>query len=364
MRVAIIGTGVLGACVGWNLARAGAQVTFIDAAQPGEGVSDWSFAWVNASNKTVTKAYFDLNVAGMAEHRKLAEDIGSDGWWHPTGHLRWVDDPVAQDTLMQLVDLLAGWDYRVEVTTGAEVRRRLEPALAVPDEAPVVLYPDEGWVHGRHLVERLVGRAAAAGAEHRFGVAARAIGTASDGSVQAVTLSDGTSVAVDAVVNAAGPDASPIAALLGRWLPMRQEPGAVARLRCGPVPIRRAMHAPHIEMRPNGDSSMVLHSREVDALIGTSADPSALLYEYACRVIPELGGGREQVMLTRVSNRPIPADGFPSVGAVPSVPGYFEAVSHSGITLGPVLGRLLATEILTGQRDALLAGFGAERFEL
>ena len=42
---------------------------------------------------------------------------------------------------------------------------------------------------------------------------------------------------------------------------------------------------------------------------------------------------------------------------MPSVPGYFEAASHSGITLGPVIGRLLASEILRGKRDETLADF-------
>lgn len=76
--------------------------------------------------------------------------------------------------------------------------------------------------------------------------------------------------------------------------------------------------------------------------------------------MPELGNAR--IAQTRVSNRPIPADGFPSVGALPSVPGYYEAVSHSGITLGPVIGRLLAAEILSGERDEMLADFRPERF--
>lgn len=44
------------------------------------------------------------------------------------------------------------------------------------------------------------------------------------------------------------------------------------------------------------------------------------------------------------------------------MPGYYEAVSHSGITLGPVVGRLLASEILSGQRDKMLADFHPERF--
>ncbi|MGW1810128.1 NAD(P)/FAD-dependent oxidoreductase [Streptomyces sp. NPDC002078] len=361
-RVAVIGVGILGASVGWNLSRQGAEVVFIDAGQPGEGVTNWSFSWVNASNKTARKSYFDLNVAGMAAHRELARAIGSDSWWYPSGHLRWADDPAAQMKLLETAGVLASWDYRVEVYTGAEVRR-LEPALTMPGEVPVVFYPDEAWVHGRHLVGRLVGQAVASGAELRSGTAVCEVGTGADGSIRTVALSDGSSLGVDIVVNAAGPSASHVAGLIARHLPMRLEPGVVTRIDCAQVPVRRAMHAPHIEIRPDGDASVVLHSREIDALIDTGEDPAELarlLHESARHVVPELGNSR--IAQTRVAHRPIPADGFPSVGAVPSVPGYYEAVSHSGITLGPVIGRLLASEILSGTRDELLTDFRPERF--
>ncbi|MET8809458.1 FAD-dependent oxidoreductase [Streptomyces sp. NPDC004546] len=362
-RVAVIGVGIVGACVGWNLSRHGAEVVFIDAGRPGEGVTNWSFSWVNASNKTARKSYFDLNVAGMAAHRELAGNIGPDSWWHPTGHLRWADDPAAETKLLETAELLAGWDYRVEMYTGAEVRSRLEPALTMPDELPVVFYPDEAWVHGRHLVGRLVGQAVASGAEIRSGNAVSDIGIGADGSIRTVALSDGSRLDVDIVVNAAGPSASHVAGLIARHLPMRREPGVVTRIDCAPVPVHRAMHAPHIEIRPDGDTSVVLHSREIDALIDTGEDPAQLarlLHESARHVVPELGNSR--IAETRIVDRPIPADGFPSVGAVPSVPGYYEAVSHSGITLGPVIGQLLASEILSGKRDELLADFRPERF--
>ncbi len=362
-RVAVIGVGVLGASVGWNLSRHGANVVFIDASLPGEGVTNWSFSWVNASNKTVRRSYFDLNVAGMATYRELAATIGPDSWWHPSGHLRWADEPAAEAKFLKTAELLAAWDYRVEVCTGAEVRRRFEPALTMPDDVPVLFYPDEAWVHGRHLVSRLVGQAVAFGAELRTGTAVRDIGTGTDGRTRTVALSDGSRLDVDTVVNAAGPSASHVAELVARHLPMRREAGVVTRLNCAQVPVHRAMHAPHIEIRPDGDASVVLHSREIDALIDTgqdSAELALLLHDSARHVVPELGNAR--IAQTRVSNRPIPADGFPSVGALPSVPGYYEAVSHSGITLGPVIGRLLAAEILSGKRDETLADFRPERF--
>ncbi len=348
--------------MGWNLSRQGAEVVFIDAGRPGEGVTDWSFSWVNASNKTVRRSYFDLNVAGMAAHRELAGVIGPDSWWYPSGHLRWADDPAAETKLLESAELLAAWDYRVEVRTGAEVRR-LEPALALPGEVPVLFCPDEAWVHGRHLVGRLLAQAVACGAELRSGTAVRGIGTGTDGSIRTLALSDGSSLDVDIVVNAAGPRASHVAGLVARHLPMRREPGAVTRISCVRVPVGRAMHAPHVEIRPDGEASVVLHSREVDALIDTGEDPAELarlLHDAARRVVPDLGSSR--IVRTRVVHRPIPADAFPSVGSVPSVPGYYEAVSHSGITLGPVIGRLLASEILSGHRDELLADFRPERF--
>ena len=362
VRAAVIGAGILGASVGWNLARRGAEVVLVDAGQPGAGVTDWTFSWVNASNKTVRRSYFDLNVAGIAEYCRLAEAVGPESWWYPGGHLRWADDPGSEAKWLEIADLLAGWDYRVEVMTGDEARR-LEPALTMPARTPVLFYPDEAWVHGRHLVERLVRGCVDAGAECRFGTAVMAIRTDGDSGVRAVVLSDGSSLDVDVVVNAAGPDAARVAGFVGRDLPMRHEPGAVTRIACDRVPIRRVMHAPHIEIRPDGDTAMVLHSREIDALIDSDEDPAELgrlLHESVCRVLPGLEDSG--IVQTRVSNRPIPADGFPSVGAVPSVPGYYEAVSHSGITLGPVLGRLLAAEILDGTPDGMLADFRPERF--
>jgi glycine/D-amino acid oxidase-like deaminating enzyme len=75
------------------------------------------------------------------------------------------------------------------------------------------------------------------------------------------------------------------------------------------------------------------------------------------RVVPERSDFR--IAQTRVADWPILVYGFPSVGAAP---GYYKAVSHSGIALRPVIGRILGSEILCRTKDQMLADFRPERF--
>jgi glycine/D-amino acid oxidase-like deaminating enzyme len=63
-------------------------------------------------------------------------------------------------------------------------------------------------------------------------------------------------------------------------------------------------------------------------------------------------------------SRPIPADGFPSVGPLDDVPGYYEAVAHSGITLAAIIGEVLAQEITDGEISPLIRPYRPGRLSL
>ena len=70
----------------------------------------------------------------------------------------------------------------------------------------------------------------------------------------------------------------------------------------------------------------------------------------AARHLPALA--RARVEATRVGVRPMPRDEKPIVGTIPGLEGFYVAVSHSGVTLGPLWGRIAAAEVLDGVRDA------------
>jgi glycine/D-amino acid oxidase-like deaminating enzyme len=63
----------------------------------------------------------------------------------------------------------------------------------------------------------------------------------------------------------------------------------------------------------------------------------------------------------RVGQRALPADGLTVAGYLQIETPVYTLATHSGITLGPLLGRLAADEILHGRRSPLLDGFAPDR---
>jgi glycine/D-amino acid oxidase-like deaminating enzyme len=109
------------------------------------------------------------------------------------------------------------------------------------------------------------------------------------------------------------------------------------------------MGATDLDARVTEDSSMTPLPPWVD-----------LLRERLAAWYPALAGARTES--ARVCVRPMPADGFSIVGSLPGVAGLYVAVTHSGITLGPLLGECVARELLSGERLPVLEPYRPERF--
>ena len=53
-RIVIVGAGIIGASIGYHLAKRGAQVTILEQIRPGAGATQNSFAWLNASKASAS----------------------------------------------------------------------------------------------------------------------------------------------------------------------------------------------------------------------------------------------------------------------------------------------------------------------
>ncbi len=83
-------------------------------------------------------------------------------------------------------------------------------------------------------------------------------------------------------------------------------------------------------------------------------------HELARRLTALLPGSEPEITV-RVGQRSLPADGLPVVGFTGHDQGLYVITTHSGITLGPLLGELAAREIL-GETMPELDPYRPDRF--
>jgi glycine/D-amino acid oxidase-like deaminating enzyme len=91
-----------------------------------------------------------------------------------------------------------------------------------------------------------------------------------------------------------------------------------------------------------------------DTIAGLLAEASAVLAGSPALELERYG----------VGPKPIPGDGEPVAGPVDEIPGLHVLFTHSGATLGLILGELVAQEILTGTGSPLLQTFRLSRFRV
>ena len=357
--VLVVGAGCVGANVAHRLAERGAAVTVLEASAPGTGTSGASFAWTNSFGKT-PRGYHDLNVASMDEHAGLAKELGG-GWLHQEGALAWEDAPAGRARLAQAVERLAGWGYAIERISPRQARE-LEPDLRIgPDVESVVWTPGEGYVEAVPFIGALLAEAARRGARVLAGQRVTAV-LREGARVRGVTTERGDRFEAGCVVDCAGVAADEIARLAGVALPLGRVPGRLIYTAPVATTLRRPVHAPGCHFRPDGGGRVLLAEGAHDQTWAERGEPWPAERSLAAVAahLPALAGAR--IEATRVGVRPMPRDERPLVGALPGLDGFYVVVSHSGVTLGPLWGRVAAAEILDGSLDPRLGPYRPARF--
>jgi glycine/D-amino acid oxidase-like deaminating enzyme len=356
LRAIVIGAGVIGVAVAAGLARRGARVTVLEADRPGSGTSGNTFAWVNSANKE-PDSYFALNLAGMRAHQNLAGDHSP--WYFPTGNLERATTDEHRAALAAKLDRLASRGYPTRRLTAAQAHE-LEPDL-VHTDGDHAFFPGEAYVLPVPLLAGLLADARDRGVTVRT----RAAVTEVDGGT--VHTADGTRYDADVVVSCAGRWTTRVAAMAGADVPMIDpelagSPAVGFLATTAPVPVRlsRVLHTSRLHVRPDGGGRLMLHALDLDQTADPAAPAPGVADEFARR-LPEVLAGAEDVPVeaVRIGQRSIPGDGRTVAGFTD--PRFYVVATHSGITLAPLLGELVAGEVF-GTESAMLADFRPDRF--
>lgn len=371
MKAIVVGAGIVGSSVAYRLAQAGASVTLIEERGVGGGTSRVTFAWVNACEKLSSEAYYRLNFAGREAHARILEEFSDANWYHRPGVIQWQgaeaeaggrDSAEPLDKLRQLQT----WGYPAESLSHDDLHR-LEPELnsEVVGNAPVILYPEDGWCDAVVYAGSVVG-----GAMERYGltlVDAKVTGLKiTAGRCDGVVLADGTVREADIVVNCSGRWSNDVASEKEYQIPLAPTVGLIAYTQAAGVKLKRALRTPLVNMRPDGGGRFMLRSNELDKLVAADAAPTTdhpqaqELLRRARKTIPALE--KIEVEAVRIAIRPIPKDSYSAIGPVPHLDGYYVAVTHSGVTLGPFIGEAVADEVINNRTRPELTDFRPSRF--
>jgi glycine/D-amino acid oxidase-like deaminating enzyme len=371
--VVVIGAGLVGTAVAYRVAQAGVRVTLVEAKHVGSGASGNTFAWLN-TYETHSREYRALRVRSLTEYDVLTEEVAARDCVHRDGGLVWdtyTESPFGDrlspfGDLDQAVRMMRSMGDRVDEISAAEALT-LEPDLALPINSLKRIYrmPSDGWVEAVGLSHLLARRAVQEyGARLELGHAV--IGFSFHGeSIKAAELDDGRRIEADLIINTSGPSAAVTAALAGASLPVERSPGVLFVTSSAPVHIKHVIHAPGVALRPDSATRVMIHRSHHDSTITegdqlTSEDArSQDALKAAGELLPGLASAK--IESVRIGVRAVPTDGVSIVGHDPRVAGLYHVCTHSGITLAPVLGRLVADE-LAGAVVRELEPFRPDRF--
>ena len=333
----MVGAGIVGASLAYHLAGRGRPVTVVDAGLPGSGVTRASFAWIGRPVASDLPSV-PLRHLALDEYRRLEAELPalSIRW---TGSLSW--DGFDEGQGPRTDDVAA-----------------LEPHLLAPP-AVAVHRPEDAAFEPVAATELMVAAARDRGARLLTGVLATALDHRA-GTVTGVRTTAGV-LPADTVVLAAGTGAVALCAGIGVALPVEPSPAVLVRLRATPGLVRTIIATPSLEVRQLDDGTVLAptaYSGETDR---------AALLATARRVRDRFAASFTAASDTEVGSveigwRPMPTDGEPVIGRPAGTRGLYVAVMHSAITLAAAVGRLAATEVLTGSPAPELAGCRPDRF--
>jgi len=358
--VVVIGGGIVGCAIALYLVDRGTNLVLVDADHPGDSASAVSFASISAFDKDPVD-YYTLACAGMNSWSRFAGRLGGDVGYRRGGQIRWTAGPGDDAWLAERVARAQAWGYPIQLVS----ERQLRDLLPAAEPGPVGMAAHaarDAHVDPPAVLAACHAVLREAGARLLLGARA-AVRVVNDG--VRVQVGDET-LSPSVTVLATGAGSVAMAAPFGLDIPLVPSPGMLvvttptAPLTPGVVYLP-GDPGPPVHLRHRADSAVLIGQRsQEEVATDLSGRHARAMVAQAARFFPTLGASR--VERVQVGWRSLPADRLPIVGPVPGEPSLYLAVTHSGVTLAPALGRLVARELLDHVEEPLLTPFRPGRF--
>lgn len=380
--VIIIGGGIMGCSVAWQLCRRGKKVLVLERKDVASGSAGATDGVVGYHTKK-PGAEMDLAVQSIAMFRKLSEKLGEDVEFDFTaGGMQPAEDRMQFELLSGIAEEQRKSGVDIRMISGDEARR-LEPNLA--DDIYGALYcPTSGKINPLKLTNAFAHAAKRLGAVIQTETEVTGL-IIREGAVHGVHTDRGDYYS-DVIVDAGGSWAGQIAKMAGFDLPVIPRKGQLAVTEPVGLFLRATVQCALyniIKFRPEavrdprakklGASLSIGQTANGGLLIGSTREFAGyekentfeaidVMMKRAIRFFP----GLENVDVIRFFSgfRPYTPDGMPMLGETAPLHGFYMAAGHEGdgIALSPITGKLIAELITEGKPSYNIDVFSPNRF--
>jgi glycine oxidase len=362
--VVVVGAGLIGSAVAWELASRGAGVTVFDAREPGLGATQASAGMLAPFTEVRASGPFEaLCVEGLEVYdafvAKLRRDTDAAFEFTRCGSLEIaLDDPGLAHLRQELARVRAWPAAGADWLEGPALASR-QPGLAAEARGGLLIAA-HGRVAPADFTAAMAAAARNAGAQVTAGAPVSRIARGGGGyEVHA----GGTTVRADAVVMCAGswigridagePAAPAVRPIRGQVLLLRPRVPVTARILWGP----------RCYLVPRADCCILVGATVEDVGFDESTTVAGLsaLMQAAVELVPALAGA--SLVEVRAGLRPVTRDELPVIGARAGEPGMIFAAGHyrNGALLAPITARIVADSLLDGRRHPALDALGPDR---
>lgn len=356
-EVVIVGGGVMGASTAYHLSRKGCRDVLLLERNPLFGQEATGKCAGGIRYQFATEINIRLSLLSLPMLERFEEELGQPIDLRHCGYLFLITREEDLSAFKANVALQHRLGVMTEWLEPVEVRRRL-PLLWLDDVIGATWYPKDGLADPNSVVQGYVAGAKRLGATCLTGIEVRAI-EVEGGRVQKVKTNAGE-VLTQTVVNAAGPWAAEVGAMVGLEIPVSPVRRQIAVTT--PIPNLPSDFPFVIEFAKN----LYFHREGPAILTGMSnpREPPSLNqqvdrewelvhFDAAMARMPllaEAGVASRWAGLYEVS-----PDAHPILGKVEEVEGFYliNGFSGHGFMHGPACGLLLAEEILEGRAHSL-----------
>jgi len=366
-EVVVVGAGVVGAAVAYELARRGAAVEIVDDRLAAMGATQASAGilapFIEAREGS---PMLDLTVRSLELFDDFIGRVSADSGmaipYRRTGTLDVATDPVHMGQLDHTASALSGRGITADVLDAAAARRE-EPQIA-GDVIGGLLIPSHGFVSAPDLTRALCAAARRHGAQLIEHCRVRRV--TRNGNELAVDTERGA-LNADSVVNAAGSWAGGIEIEgAAERVPVRPVRGQLLHLGWQGPPLRRVTWSSRCYLVPWDDGTLLVGATVEDAGFDERATVAGVrdLLDAAAETVPHAWSAA--FLGARVGLRPAAPDELPIIGrseALPSVV-YATARYRNGVLLAPITADLVADLMMEGAEGGALEAFSPRRFRL